>query len=125
MNANYFKNIFQIRTRSLGAFLPQKPKIFMKLRSRKFPKCSTPDELDDLLVNHPEVKNIFGKFKGTQFYRGKVTSGSQSALIFMLSEVLEVLPYRLIMSTDGTFSIVPGYFKRLYLLFADIAGKVC
>lgn len=97
-----------------------------KIQQKRYKKCSTIEELENLLQNNQSVLENFAKFRGEIFYRGTVTDEVGKACIFVLESLRKFLEDNggFDMHIDGTFSIVPLQFKQLLILIANINGRV-
>lgn len=114
-------------------------------RYRAFPRCDSIGDFDQMLNNNLVIKSMFGEFRNQKLYRKtiniliktktkkksgkrfkhkKTTKLSASASIFVIQQVLDVLPNKCNLFIDGTFRIIPRFFGQLLIIFAEVDGWV-
>jgi hypothetical protein len=98
-----------------------------KWRSCKFPKCTTLEDFDNLLLNHDAVKEKLGFFRGDSFYRGVLSDEmNRTQAVFVNQKILNRIEDGFLMSVDGTYGILPfpDIFSQLLVAMAKVEGRV-
>lgn len=96
-----------------------------RMRSKKFPTCTTISRLDELLKHNTMIKNTFGKVRGEKFYEKTVSSGQSQATIFVLSQIANEAYADCDIFIDGTFGILPLSYYQLVIIMAEVQDEVC
>lgn len=105
--------------------LPWK-KVRMTLRRTRrsiLPSCTELSKMIDLLESNDQVKELYGSYRGRPLYRGAITVGKSTSIVFAVEQHLKQLKPGFNMYCDGTFSIIPLKFKQLYIIMGEIEEK--
>lgn len=96
------------------------------LKSRKFPKCSSLDDLDKLFSLDKNLREKFGTLRGKNFYEGIVEVGCLKASIFIIKDLVEYASHKekLDLFIDGTFNVSPLYSTQMLVIMAQLKNSV-
>lgn len=97
------------------------------IRKRKFPVCTHPDDLDDLLSDNQNIKGIFANFRNSPFYQGMVEVNNEyKANIFVIQQIMDKVKEEeeTQIWIDGTFNITPLFYNQLLVILVQIEKNV-
>lgn len=95
-----------------------------KIRSKKFPKCSSAEDLDNILKTNPKCRESFGRFRNRDYYQETLKLQNSFASVFVCEQLVEQLETRPMLYGDGTFGVLPLNFKQLFIVMGDVCGMV-
>lgn len=94
------------------------------LRAKKYPKCSSIKDLDNVLKTMPACRKAFGLFRDEEFYQDFVQLGKSAASIFVCKQIYNRIEPNAMFFMDGTFGILPLGVKQLLIIMAEVGRKV-
>lgn len=95
-----------------------------RLRREIYPACATINDFVGILNGNIEIKEMFGQYRGDEFYRESIIVDDDVIVIFGVQQLINEIPLNCSLYGDGTFGIVPLNFQQLYIVMADIAGRL-
>lgn len=94
------------------------------IRRQTFPPCQSPRQFATLFDDNARLRDLFGTFRGRDFYQASIRSHHGTSSIFVIQQLVDYLPPDPSLYFDGTFCILPVKFKQLLVIFAEINGEL-